>query len=277
MNKTKVYLILSLIVTILAAGAIEFYILLEEGFGQGIIQSPTVLGEIIVIIIKAIPIIAVLYNLFILIFEKTIPEKYAVCLTSIVIAMSLPYSIFLAFYLHERLKASQTKLDYKFGILIFVLVISVGVASSVTTSQSPLITNYRPSTYTIDYSNKIEDGIEFGDFHLKVHFFNEEYSYSVSDFDFELLDTDDIEYGSIDYNLIEYDILVEDVYICKDKISSSISFDDYCDGIPQEGSFFYGESELSFTIRIRIYKDDLLVLESEYTFNDIYEYFSKDN
>ena len=38
MNKKRVFLILSLIVTIIAAGAIEFYILLEEGFGQGIIE-----------------------------------------------------------------------------------------------------------------------------------------------------------------------------------------------------------------------------------------------
>lgn len=277
MNKRIMYLILSVTLTVLAAGVIEFYILLSEGLGHGLINHPTVLGEIIIVTIKVIPIIAVLYNLFLLIFEKTLPEKVVVYLTSIVIAISLPYSIFLAFYLHIRLKESQTKLYFKFAILLVILILGVGVASSITTSRSPLLTNYRPSSYTIDYSNEVEEGIGFGEFYVGVHFLNEEYSHAVSDFEFELFNTDGIDYENIDFTLIEYDILVEDLYVCRNKTSNSISFDDHCYGVPQSGSFFYGESELSFTIRVRIYNDELLVLESEYTFNDVYEYFDKNN
>ncbi len=271
----KIYLVISFMITLLAAIITEYYFLLLEGLGNGVVRNPTPFGQLIVYIIVIVPIIAVLYNLLLLFVDRKLPVYINIYLTSVIIILSFPFSVFLILYLTQVTKETQMKLTLKYMVISGVVILLWGLTLSLRASHYPFITNYRPSVYTIHYSNEIENGVEFIDFNTEVYFFNEQYDYAISDYQFQLIDTEAIDVDALEYTVIEYDILVDDLYVCKDKTSSSLYFDDYCQGLRQEGAFFYGDEDLSLTIRVRFYNDERLVLKSDYTVDNFFVTFRK--
>lgn len=266
MSKSKLFLIISTIVSLLATIIIEFYILMAEGWSYGLINQPTALGGIIIIIIKGIPLATFFYHIFLLFFENKLNSKVKIYTTSVFCVLSVPYSLFLVLYLREVVKNS--KKTYKDSSIIIVVVITLlltlGVYSMID-SNSPLLTYHRETSYSIDPSHLNHDDVTITEFYSKVFFFNEKFSYSIADFEFQINDN-----PSIDYDSIVYDIKVDDVFLCKDKTSTSIVFDDHCDGLNQErSSYFYGNEEVSLYITIKFMKGDSILLEQEYEFPNI--------